>query len=147
VLELGDSDGRGTPPAARPDTGHGAGKPSRPPGTDTERALARLLGEVLDVEVPGRDDDFFHLGGDSSLAVQLAARARDTGLALTARMVFEHPTLHELAAFVDATTDAGAATAGAGADTSHPPMSTSGLSGDELSALTAAWSTSRDGAP
>lgn len=120
----------------------------QPPATDTERALATLLGEVLDVEVTGRDDDFFSLGGDSILAVQVAARARDTGLKLTARMVFEHPTLHELAAAVDAaTTAAGTGSTAGDADTAHAPMSASGLSPDELAALTASWNASRGDAP
>jgi mycobactin peptide synthetase MbtE len=116
-----------------------------PPSTDTERALATLLGDVLDVEVTGRYDDFFSLGGDSILAVQLAARARDSGLTLTARMVFEHPTLHDLAAAVD--DRAAAAGTEADADTSHAPMSASGLSADELAALTASWSASQEDAP
>src|SRR5439155_2435307 len=72
--------------------------PSEPPRTDTEHALAAMLAEVLGVGEVCRQDDFFELGGDSILAVQLAARARDTGLALTARMVFEHPTIRDLAA-------------------------------------------------
>ncbi|BBY15219.1 non-ribosomal peptide synthetase [Mycolicibacterium litorale] len=144
VLELVGSDTaraeRGSEPAV-----HTAGQSGEPPTTDTERALATLLGEVLDVEVTGRYDDFFSLGGDSILAVQLAARARDAGLKLTARMVFEQPTLHDLAAAVDT---AGAATGTAGdADTAHAPMSASGLSPDELAALTASWSASREDAP
>ena len=61
-----------------------------------------MLTTLLGVEEFGRYDDFFTLGGDSILAVQLAARARDNGMALTARMVFEHPVLAELAAALDA---------------------------------------------
>lgn len=139
ALELVGSDDRPTPVAARQ-----PGAAAEPPATDTERVLATLLGEVLDVTVTDRHDDFFTLGGDSILAVQMAARARDGGLKLTARMVFEHPTLHELAAAVDA---AGEADSAPSADTSHAPMSTSGLSADELSALTASWGTSREGTP
>jgi mycobactin peptide synthetase MbtE len=104
--------------------------------TDTERALATLLGEVLAVEVTGRDEDFFTLGGDSILAVQLAARARDAGIPLTARMVFEHPELAELATAIDAKVGQVQA-----ADTRHEPMAASGLSDDELAALTAGWGT------
>lgn len=140
VLELVGSGERATQPAARP-----VDQSGEPPTTDTERALATLLGEVLDVEVTGRYDDFFSLGGDSILAVQLAARARDAGLALTARMVFEQPTLHDLAAAVDE--KAAGAGAGGQADTAHAPMSASGLSPDELAALTASWSASRGDAP
>jgi mycobactin peptide synthetase MbtE len=118
------------------------GTTSEPPRTDTEQALAAMLAEVLGVDEIGRHDDFFELGGDSILAVQLAARARDAGLALTARMVFEHPAIHELAAAVDDADDAPE-----GGDTHHEPMTASGLSADELAALTSLWTASHDGAP
>ena len=128
-------------PRVAPTVTDGAGEP---PATPTEHALARMLGEVLDVDHVGRHDDFFTLGGDSILAVQLAARARDAEIGLTARMVFENPVLHELAAAVDAAADA-APDGGAG-DSTYEPMSVSGLSADELSALTSSWGASRDGA-
>ncbi|OKH78302.1 peptide synthetase [Mycobacterium sp. SWH-M3] len=106
-----------------------------PPETPTEHALAGLLVELLDLTEVGRFDEFFTLGGDSILAVQLAARARDAGLALTARMVFEHPALADLAQAVDAADGAAAEPS----DTHHAPMAASGLSSDELASLTAAW--------
>lgn len=106
-----------------------------PPATDTERALATILSELLDAGEVGSDDDFFTLGGDSILAVQVAAKARDGGMQLTPRMVFEHPVLHELAAALDAKSQAETG----GYDAHHAPMSTSGLSPDELSALAASW--------
>lgn len=112
--------------------------PSEPARTETERALAAMLVDLLSVQEFGRHDDFFTLGGDSILAVQLAARARDAGVPLTARMVFEHPELAELAAAIDA--KAGQAQV---ADTRHEPMAASGLSDDELAALTAGWGTDR----
>ncbi|WP_441957360.1 amino acid adenylation domain-containing protein [Mycolicibacterium houstonense] len=108
--------------------------PSEPPATETERALAAMLVDLLGANEISRHDDFFTLGGDSILAVQLAARARDAGVAMTARMVFEHPVLAELATAIDA-----AATTGAAEDVHHAPMSASGLSPDELAALTAGW--------
>lgn len=107
-----------------------------PPRTDTERALAGLLTDLLGAQDVGRHDDFFGLGGDSVLAVQLAARARDSGLELTARMVFEHPELAALATAVDC----GAGQGEQREDVHHEPMSASGLSEDELAALTASWS-------
>ncbi|WP_234815699.1 non-ribosomal peptide synthetase [Mycolicibacterium boenickei] len=108
--------------------------PSEPPATPTEHTLAAMLVDLLGAAEVGRYDDFFTLGGDSILAVQLAARARDAGVALTARMVFEHPGLADLAAAIDAAGDGAAA-----ADVHHEPMSASGLSPDELAALTAGW--------
>ncbi|HEX7827781.1 MAG TPA: phosphopantetheine-binding protein, partial [Mycobacterium sp.] len=115
--------------------------PSEPPSTDTERTLAAMLVDLLSAPVVGRHDDIFTLGGDSILAVQLAARARDAGVALTARMVFEHPELAELAAAVDA---AGGQVAQQ--DTHLAPMAVSGLSADELASLAAGWS-AQDPAP
>jgi mycobactin peptide synthetase MbtE len=116
--------------------------PTEPVRTDTERALAAVLIDVLGIAEVGRNDDFFTLGGDSILAVQLAARARDAGIPLTARMVFEHPEIGELAAAIDERAARGASTRG---DTRHAPMAASGLSADELAALTAGWSDTRDG--
>ena len=112
-----------------------------PARTDTERALIALLAEVLDAEAEiGRGDDYFSLGGDSIKAVQLAARGRDAGMKLTARMVFEYPTVHELAAAIDARS---ADTQGAqGEDREHAPMTVSGLSAEELAELTASFATS-----
>jgi mycobactin peptide synthetase MbtE len=117
--------------------------PTEPVRTDTERALAAVLVDVLGVSEVGRNDDFFTLGGDSILAVQLAARARDTGIALTARMVFEHPEIAELATAIDEKAAAGGASTRG--DAHHAPMAASGLSSDELAALTAGWSDTRDG--
>jgi mycobactin peptide synthetase MbtE len=107
------------------------------PRTETERALATLLADLLEAEDVGRYDDFFELGGDSVLAVQLAARARDAGMELTPRMVFEHPELAELAVALDDSDS----TVEEQQDTHHAPMSASGLSEDELAALTESWST------
>ncbi|WP_156664586.1 phosphopantetheine-binding protein, partial [Mycobacterium sp. 852002-51057_SCH5723018] len=120
----------GHPPAA---TG-----PAEPPSTATERTLAAILAELLDAGEVGRRDEFFNLGGDSILAVRVAARARDAGLPLTPRMVFEHPVLHELAGALDAKSQAETVSQEM-QDTHHAPMSTSGLSADELAALTSSW--------
>jgi mycobactin peptide synthetase MbtE len=120
-------------------TGSTVGEPAR---TDTERALIALLAEVLDSEAEiGRSDDYFSLGGDSIKAVQLAARGRDTGLKLTARMVFEYPMVHELAAAIDARSSA-EIQGTQGADREHAPMTVSGLSAEELAELTASFATS-----
>jgi mycobactin peptide synthetase MbtE len=109
---------------------------SEPPRTDTERALAAVFADLLSAGDVGRFDDFFALGGDSISSVQLAARARAAGLPVTPRMVFEHPTVEQLAAAVE-TIDAGAEP-GDG-DTHFAPMSASGLSDGELAALQASW--------
>jgi mycobactin peptide synthetase MbtE len=52
-------------------------------------------------------------------------------------MVFEHPVLHELAAALDAKSEE--TDPQDRPDTHHAPMSTSGLSPEELAALTSSW--------
>jgi mycobactin peptide synthetase MbtE len=124
----------------------GRTEPSR---TDTERALATVFAELLSTPDVGRFDDFFALGGDSILSVQLASRARAVGLPVNPRMIFENPTPAQLAAAVDALEASGdGASPDNGADASETrfePMTTSGLSATDLAAVTQLWSKSRDG--
>lgn len=63
-----------------------------PPRTSIERVLCDLWSEVLKVERVGIHDDFFELGGDSILSIQVAARARLSGLQLTPSQIFQQPT-------------------------------------------------------
>jgi non-ribosomal peptide synthase protein (TIGR01720 family) len=68
------------------------------PATDMERELAALWSEVLRKSPIGRDDNFFELGGDSILGIQLVARARERGIELVPRQLFQNQTLAQLAA-------------------------------------------------
>ncbi|MCS0604345.1 non-ribosomal peptide synthase/polyketide synthase [Streptomyces sp. LP11] len=81
-----------------PDWSAGGDSAYRAPGTDTERVLAGIWAELLRVERVGVDDNFFMLGGDSILSIQVVSRARAAGLALTPRDLFRHPTVARLAA-------------------------------------------------
>ncbi|WP_285366263.1 non-ribosomal peptide synthetase [Streptomyces sp. CWNU-1] len=71
---------------------------SRAPADEREEALCRVFSDVLGLESAGVDDDFFALGGDSIVSIQLVTRARKEGLVLTPREVFEHRTVARLAA-------------------------------------------------
>nr|WP_052478682.1 non-ribosomal peptide synthetase [Kibdelosporangium sp. MJ126-NF4]CEL19983.1 Siderophore biosynthesis non-ribosomal peptide synthetase modules [Kibdelosporangium sp. MJ126-NF4]CTQ97207.1 Siderophore biosynthesis non-ribosomal peptide synthetase modules [Kibdelosporangium sp. MJ126-NF4] len=62
-----------------------------------EEILLRLFRELLRRDDIGVGDAFFELGGDSILSIQLVARARELGLALTPRNVFERKTVRDLA--------------------------------------------------
>ncbi|RUP05906.1 MAG: amino acid adenylation domain-containing protein [Mycobacterium sp.] len=109
---------------------------------ETERALIALLEELLEIAGVDREDNFFALGGDSVIAVQMSARANAAGLALAPAMVFEYMTIAEVAGAVDAATNAVAAqpVSPAGEPVSQSaPMSASGLDADALAALTASW--------
>ncbi|TWF80521.1 non-ribosomal peptide synthase protein (TIGR01720 family)/amino acid adenylation domain-containing protein [Pseudonocardia hierapolitana] len=61
-------------------------------------ALAALFGEILGVDAPGADADFFALGGDSIIALQLVNRMKRIGLRVSPREVFLHRTPAALAA-------------------------------------------------
>ncbi|WP_307674373.1 non-ribosomal peptide synthase/polyketide synthase [Streptomyces sp. V4I2] len=80
----------------------------RAPRTETERILCLLVGEVLGLPEVAVDDGFFDLGGDSIMSIQLVGRARQQGLVLSPRDVFEQRTVEGLAA-VAAPTGADAA--------------------------------------
>ena len=74
--------------------------PYRAPGTDEERAVAEIWQEVFAIERIGIEDDFFELGGDSLVALQLVSRLSDAiGLELRVRNLFEAPTIAALAVF------------------------------------------------
>ena len=68
------------------------------PRTPAEQSLARIWGEVLGMDAPGVNDNFFELGGDSILSIQVISRARQAGLAISPRELFQSPTIAGLAA-------------------------------------------------
>ncbi|MFC0430431.1 non-ribosomal peptide synthase/polyketide synthase [Kutzneria buriramensis] len=70
------------------------------PRTETERQLAEIWAGVLGGERIGVQDNFFALGGDSILSIQVVSRARAAGLRLTSRDLFTHQTIAELALVV-----------------------------------------------
>ncbi|MFE3447822.1 SDR family NAD(P)-dependent oxidoreductase [Nonomuraea sp. NPDC059194] len=72
------------------------------PRGEVETTIARLWGEVLGGEHIGIDDDFFELGGNSLIAVQLIALIRkELGVRLPMRSLFEEPTVAGVAALID----------------------------------------------
>ncbi|SCL28940.1 type I polyketide synthase [Micromonospora inyonensis] len=75
---------------------------SAPPRTELEAAIAAVWRDNLGVDVVGVDDDFFALGGNSLVAVQLiAAMRKATGVRLPMRSLFETPTVAGLAARIE----------------------------------------------
>ncbi|WP_199443117.1 non-ribosomal peptide synthase/polyketide synthase [Umezawaea beigongshangensis] len=73
-----------------------------PPRTPVEAELARIWSEALGVARVGVEDNFFGLGGDSILSIQVVSRARRAGLATSSKDVFLHQTIAELATVVQA---------------------------------------------
>jgi phthiocerol/phenolphthiocerol synthesis type-I polyketide synthase E len=79
-----------------------AGEPGTPPATELEATIAGIWSRMLGVDRVGVDDDFFDLGGDSLIAVQLIAQLRKAvGVRLPMRSLFEAPTVAGLAARVE----------------------------------------------
>jgi acyl carrier protein len=74
----------------------------RAPSSQTERRLAEIITELLEVPRVGLDDDFFALGGSSLKIVQLRSRTREAfGIDLDLRTLYGSPPLERLAAVVD----------------------------------------------
>ncbi|MCX5052512.1 MULTISPECIES: non-ribosomal peptide synthetase [unclassified Streptomyces] len=94
------------------------------PGTEAERLLCAAVGDLLGLPAVGLDDDFFALGGDSIIAIQLVGRALPAGVAISARDVFEHRTVRRLAARA---AQAGPASDGAGQPTPDDGIGTAPL--------------------
>ena len=69
----------------------------RLPRTPAEEVLCGLFAEVLGLGQVGIADNFFELGGDSIMSIQLVSRARQAGLVITPRAVFQHQTVMALA--------------------------------------------------
>ncbi|HEX3000033.1 MAG TPA: condensation domain-containing protein, partial [Armatimonadota bacterium] len=68
-----------------------------PPRTPAEESLCAIIADVLNVAKVGGNDNFFALGGDSILAIQVVSRARSAGLQLTPHDLFRAQTVAELA--------------------------------------------------
>ncbi len=72
------------------------------PRTEAEAKLAAVWGAVLGVDAVSAEDDFFELGGNSLIAVQLISQIRKTaGVKLPLRSLFEAPTVAGMARLVE----------------------------------------------
>ncbi|MEU6159952.1 non-ribosomal peptide synthetase [Streptomyces sp. NPDC047130] len=84
-----------------------AGQATTASATSRERAVMALWAEVLELEVPGPEADFFTLGGHSLAAARVVAELRrSTGLAITLGALLARPTVADVAAELDRLADA-----------------------------------------
>lgn len=67
------------------------------PRNATEALLCEIWKTLLRVDEVGIHDNFFQLGGDSILSIQVVARANKAGIPLTTRQLFASQTIAELA--------------------------------------------------
>ncbi|MEV5159357.1 amino acid adenylation domain-containing protein [Streptomyces sp. NPDC053728] len=112
----GKTDRRALPAPERSD----ATRPGGQPRTAQERVVLDVFASVLRTPDVRTDDDFFALGGDSILSIQLVSRVREAGLGVTPRDVFVHRTPEAIAA-ASTTLDQAVGAAPAGQGTGEMP--------------------------
>ncbi|MEX2667782.1 amino acid adenylation domain-containing protein [Candidatus Uabimicrobium amorphum] len=67
------------------------------PASELEKTLAVIWQQVLNMDRIGVDDNFFRLGGDSILSLQLIYKAREAGWKISPKELFENPNIRSLA--------------------------------------------------
>src|SRR5207245_6600744 len=104
------ANGKGDPRALpAPEPLAGTQQPFAAPRTSIEQTLMSIWSQVLRLPQVGIHDNFFALGGDSILSLSLVAQARQAGLQLTVKQLFEAPTIVQLSQLVTPTTSTAAA--------------------------------------
>ncbi|MEQ1527955.1 MAG: amino acid adenylation domain-containing protein, partial [Methylococcales bacterium] len=81
----------------QPDMSGMSAKHYQEPQTPVEKILADIWMELLAVKRVGRHDNFFELGGDSILSIQAVSRARQAGVVITPKQLFQNQTISTLA--------------------------------------------------
>lgn len=75
----------------------GAASPSSSaPENPVQEKMAAIWGKVLGCERVSIRDNYFGLGGDSILALQIVARCQEAGIQLTTKTLFEHQTIEKI---------------------------------------------------
>ncbi|MHC5290487.1 lichenysin non-ribosomal peptide synthetase LicB [Bacillus licheniformis] len=75
------------------------------PKNETEKILAAIWEEILGIKQPGIDDNFFSIGGHSLKAMMLTAKIQEQlQKEVPIKVLFEKPTIRELAEFLQGET-------------------------------------------
>lgn len=69
--------------------------------TKTQKALLAIWKDILGFNDLSITDNFFEIGGDSIMTIQVIAKVRKEGMAISPSQLFEYQTIEELASFVD----------------------------------------------
>lgn len=75
-----------------------------PPENDVQRVLVGVFEQILGVQPVGIHDNFFDLGGDSVMGIQIVSQAKSRGLTFKPSQLFEHQTIAELSSVLEPTT-------------------------------------------
>ncbi len=117
VTSNGKLDRKALPAPARPE--RASSNDGVESSTGVEALLAQIWSEVLRLPGVSIHENFFEIGGDSILSIQICARARQHGVLIAPNQLFDHPTIAELAPHARQTA---AATAEQGPVTGEAPL-------------------------
>lgn len=67
---------------------------------EIEEELCKIWSDVLGIQQVGIHDNFFMLGGDSILSIQIVSRANQQGLGLSVKQLFQHQTIEQLSGLI-----------------------------------------------
>ncbi|WP_227008378.1 non-ribosomal peptide synthetase [Pseudoalteromonas luteoviolacea] len=73
-----------------------------------ETQLVSIWQSVLELEKIGTNDNFFSIGGDSILSLNIVSALKDAGINISVKHIFEHQTVKSLAEFIVEHADQGA---------------------------------------
>ncbi|MEH2220998.1 MAG: amino acid adenylation domain-containing protein [Nostoc sp.] len=73
------------------------------PRTAIEQILTNIWQELLLKEKVSIHDNFFEIGGDSILSIQIVSRAKNSGIQITPKQIFQNQTISELARVANTT--------------------------------------------
>ena len=93
-----------TPKQQRPNATRDADS-LEPASTPTQETLVKIFEQALGVSPVGIHDNFFEMGGDSVLAIQIVSTAKAQGLPLKPADLFEHQNVHDLARLFEERSD------------------------------------------
>jgi len=104
------------------------------PRSAAEERLADIFQNALGIQQVGVNDNFFDLGGDSIVGIQVVAKANEAGLTLSPDQLFEHQSIAELAGLIGPLAAVEAAETAAPAPIPEPaaPFAGSGLPAQEI---------------
>jgi len=69
--------------------------------SETEKTLVAIWEEILGFGGLSVTDNFFEVGGDSIMTIQVIAKARKMDMAISPNQLFEYQSIAELASFID----------------------------------------------
>jgi non-ribosomal peptide synthase protein (TIGR01720 family) len=80
-------------------------KAYRAPRNRVEEKLCAVWQQTLQLDKVGINDNFFEIGGDSILSIQIVSRSRAAGILITPKQMFQNQTIAQLAAVAGVVAD------------------------------------------